>query len=352
MSGIKQLIRPELLSFKPYSSAHLEAEAGSIYLNANELPWNNSESAIKINRYPEREPKILVTQLSQHYKVQPEQIAFLGGSDEGIDLLVRLFCRAYKDAVMICPPTFGMYRICAQLQSASVIEVPLIAATFQLDLAAIERAWSQEVKIIFACSPNNPTGNLLSIEALQSLCTRYAGKSIIVVDEAYLEFSNSESMAQYLEQYDNLVVLRTLSKAYGLAGARFGVMLAQAEIIAWIKAVMMPYPLPIFTTDAVQQMFTSARQQSVEAQGAKILEERERLAKILPTLPGITKVWPSAANFLLIQCVDADKAMRLCQEQGIILRQINDPLLTNCIRVTIGSEAENNLLIKVLSRKD
>ncbi len=350
MTNLEHLIRTDLLQFSPYSSARDEAKKGEVWLNANESPWENEQFApIKINRYPEKQPIKLIEKLVDIMGVESNQLAMLRGSDEAIDLLLRLFCEAGKDAIMICPPTFGMYAVSAKLQGAKIIEVPLVPATnFQLDMNHLLSHWQPNVKLIFLCSPNNPTGNLLNETEILQLCQHFAGKSIIVVDEAYIEFSSAQSQAHCIAQHDNLVVLRTFSKAYGLAGARFGLLLANSYIANWIKAIMPPYPLPAFTVHAVMQTLTRLPQ--LQQQLASVKNERARLAAALQELPFIKKIWPSEANFLLLEAENSHKIMQACMDSGIVLRHMHDKLfLQNCIRITIGTPEENTRLINFLS---
>ncbi len=348
MSSINKLIRQDLVSFKGYSSARDEASGGKIWLNANELPWcHEDDEHLRINRYPDKSPAHLLTRLAEIYEVGSDQIACARGSDEAIDLLMRLFCGAHKDAIMIFPPTFLMYQVYAALQGAAVLEVPL-TPDYQLDIDALHKAWSPKVKLIFVCSPNNPTGNLMSEADILSLCKAYEGKSMIIVDEAYIEFSGSKSMARYINDYENLAVLRTLSKAYGLAGVRFGVLLAQKELVAWIKNITAPYPLPAVTTHAVTVALSPERLALLRPKIEEIKSERERVRAALT--PYVMKIYPSSANFLLVKVTDAVKVMYTAAAEGIILRDMSTkPGLEGCLRISIGSVEENNAVISLLT---
>ncbi|HVV68426.1 MAG TPA: histidinol-phosphate transaminase [Gammaproteobacteria bacterium] len=349
MPNLAHLIRPDLREFTAYSSARDEAKKGEIWLNANESPWENEHFAEqKINRYPEKQPQKLINALAEIYGVKNNQLSVLRGSDEAIDLLMRLFCEAGKDAIITCPPTFGMYAVYAKLQGAKIIDIPLVPeAGFQLDMKNLVNQQHLEVKLIFLCSPNNPTGNLLCEADILQLCEHYAGKAVIVVDEAYIEFSSANSLSHYIDQYENLVILRTLSKAYGLAGARCGLLLGHSFIINWIKAIMAPYPLPAFTIHAVTQ--TLMKLQRLKQQIETIKTERERLATELQRLPFVKKIWPSAANFLLLETENSQKIMQACIDSGIVLRDMHGKLfLQNCIRITVGTPLENARLIEFL----
>jgi histidinol-phosphate aminotransferase len=344
------LIRPDLRHFKPYSSARDEAKNGKIWLNANESPWDYSGAGF--NRYPQKQPAFLLEKISRIYGVQPNQLALLRGSDEAIDLLTRLFCRAEKEAVMICPPTFGMYAVCAGLQGVATIELLLKKENdFHLDTQKILDAWTPAVKLIYICTPNNPTGNSIPEADIITLCDHFRGKSIVVVDEAYIEFSSVPSMATHIDQYDNLAVLRTFSKAYGLAGVRFGAVLAQAELIHWINAILPPYPLPSPTIEVVSNFLTADRLTKIQENIDATKQQREYLINELKKSPLIKKVWPSDANFILIEAFNGEKMMQTCMEQGIVLRSMQGkPGLENCIRMGVGTKEENKTLQEALCR--
>lgn len=352
MSIIPELIREDLSEFKAYSSAYDEAKEALIRLNANESPWqDDADTSQPMNRYPQKQPPVLLDQLSRLYGVMPEQVAMLRGSDEAIDLLIRLFCRAGRDAILICPPTFGYYAVCAQLQGAAVVEVPLdISNGFQLHLDQIFSTWRPEIKIIFLCSPNNPTGNALLESDVLKICEHFAGKSLVVVDEAYIEFSGAQSLSRFLSDYPNLAILRTFSKAYGLAGARFGTLLAQADLIQWINKIMPPYPLPTPTIETVLKALTPQAMALRHIQIQTICQQRDFMKNHLSAIPIIKQIYPSEANFLLAECVDAEKIFIGCAQQGIILRDLSHkPYLSDCIRITIGTERENSRVIEMIN---
>jgi histidinol-phosphate aminotransferase len=352
MSSIQKLIRPELADFEAYNFIRSQAEEEHIWLNANELPWNNhADSSIRINRYPQQKNQSLIEKISKIYQVAAQELVFFPGSDAAIDLLVRLFCRAQQDAILICPPTFGIYRFAAEIQGAQVVEVPLLVAEdFQLDVSGIKQAWTPEVKMIFLCSPNNPTGNILREEDLLELCATYAGKSIVVIDEAYIEFSGMKSMTQQLKHYSNLVILRTFSKAYGLAGARFGVLLAQAALIKRLTAIMLPCLVSNLTLNVVEQALTPEHLRLSLEQIDCIRREREYLTQKFKTLPCIKKVWPSGANFLLLQARNAVEVIEACKAAGVILRAPEThAYLPECVRISIGTPEENAQVLKILT---
>jgi histidinol-phosphate aminotransferase len=245
------LARPDILTLKPYE--HAVWDPAYERLHANENPWRatGDSSLAGLNRYPECPPVELIARLAQVYGVNPTQLTVGRGSDEGIDLLCRAFCRAGVDSVIVCPPTFGFYKVAAKVQGANVIEVPLLKErNFALDRAAVLAAWNPSVKMVFLCSPGNPTGNLLDANDMEALCADLDSKAIVVIDEAYMEFANRKSFVGLLDRYSNLVVLRTLSKAYALAGARIGSIIADADIIDLLNRVLPPYATPTSTVES------------------------------------------------------------------------------------------------------
>lgn len=348
MTTLTNIIRPDLRHFKPYSSARDEAKQGKIWLNANESPWDDLGEGF--NRYPQKQPAFLLEKISAIYGVEPAQLALLRGSDEAIDLVTRLVCRAGQDAVITAPPTFGMYAVCAELQCVEVIQIPLKKENdFQLNIEQLIAAWTPAVKLIHICTPNNPTGNSIPKTDILKLCDHFREKSLVVVDEAYIEFSSQESISKHIAQHDNLAVLRTFSKAYGLAGVRLGAILGQPELIHWINAIVPPYPLPLPTIQVVMKVFQGDYLEKVQAHIATVKQQREYLMDHLKSSPWIKKIWPSDANFILVESTDAEKMMRLCMDNGIVLRNMHGKLgLENCIRIGIGKPEENQVLLEVL----
>src|SRR3990167_865954 len=353
MNNLMSLIRPDLREFSPYSSARDEAIEGSIWLNANESPFDfELHEGVTLNRYPEKQPIKLIQRLASIFNVENDQIAVSRGSDEMIDLLIRLFCSAGKDAILTCSPTYGMYSVYARLQGTQIVNIPLLKGNnFQIDLSSILYNKNNNIKIIFICSPNNPTGNLLKKEDILRLCKEVANKSIVVIDEAYIDYADATSLANHINEYDNLVILRTLSKAYGLAAARFGVLLANKNIIQWILKIIAPYPLPSLITKLVFDALSPQLLLQVQQEIICIKSERTRLFNALKDIPFIKKVWPSEANFFLIETDCSQKVMDACAKQGIILRSQFDKIdLNNAIRITVGLPEENNQLIQVLQQ--
>jgi histidinol-phosphate aminotransferase len=351
---IKQ-IRPDLRKFIGYSSARRECASGKIFLNANESPWNNAlgvKLSLPLNRYPDPQPVQLIEKMSSFYGANADEILVTRGSDEGIDLLMRLFCRAEKDSILICPPTYGMYEISAQLQGIKIVKVPLIKkAGFQLDIQALLKKWNARVKIVFLCSPNNPTGNILDAEKIFTMCEKFANRSFVVVDEAYIEYSAQKSLVKAIKTYKNLVVLRTFSKAFGLSGIRCGALMANANIIEWLRKIIAPYPIPLLTEAMAINAMREKNIRLVKKQIALIRQEREKLVNFFSSRPFVLKIWPSEANFILLEVKNAEKLLERCMSHGIILRNMTKKLgLKNGIRVSIGLPEENDKLIKVLQR--
>lgn len=347
MTDILQLARPEIRSLKPYQHATWAPTLER--LHANEMPWAPGQQAqpLGLNRYPEPQPRELIERLAQLYEVAPENVLAGRGSDEGIDLLVRAFCRAGQDSILISPPTFGMYQVSASIQGAGVVSVPLDQQRgFALDADAVLAAWQENVKLVFVCSPNNPTGNLVPRATIETLCQRLAGRALVVVDEAYIEFAGSDSLSRELPRFDNLVVLRTLSKAYALAGARCGAVLAHADIIELLSRVITPYALPIQTIANVLEFTAATHLQEVQRRIAQILQQRDWLSAQLAGLALIDKVWPSDANFLLVDCTDADAVLQAAIAAGLIIRDPrSQPGLGTCLRISIGTPQQNQRLV-------
>jgi histidinol-phosphate aminotransferase len=347
VNSILRLARPDILSLQPYQHA---AWAPSLErMHANEMPWRavGDPSHAGMNRYPEPQPKRLLEHLAKLYGVATENVLAGRGSDEGIDLIIRAFCRAGQDSVLICPPTFGMYKVSARIQGAGVVEAPLLKNKgFALDDDGVLAAWSPPVKVVFLCSPNNPTGNALDRSAMERICADLVDQAVVVVDEAYIEFARAESIARRLDRFPNLVVLRTLSKAYALAGARCGALLAAPEIVSLLARVITPYALPTQTIEAVLTL-TDAAHATAAAQNIEVvLAERERLSRELARLPLIAHVWLSDANFLLVECVDADRVLRAAASVGLIIRDPRtQPGLASSVRISVGAPEQNDRLL-------
>ena len=350
MNDVLRLARPEIVALAPYSPARWDPSL--VRLHANENPWRGPSDRTRagLNRYPEPQSSELAERLATLYGVSPGQVLVGRGSDEAIDLLVRAFCRAGMDQVLVCPPTFGMYRFAADVQGAGVIEVPLRRQDgFALDAPAILDACSPETRLVFLCSPNNPTGNLLDRRAIQTVLEGLDGRAVVVVDEAYIEFSGADSLVPWLERFPHLAVLRTLSKAYGLAGARCGAALGSPELIGLLRRMIPPYAVSTQTIEAVIDALDPACIETCRGQARKLVAERERVACRLASSPGIGKVWPSDANFLLVESPHAGRLLEAGIGAGLLVRDVRGyPGLSNCLRITVGSPDQNDRLLAAL----
>ncbi len=348
MSWVKQIARADIVALDAYR--HAAWEPGLTRLHANELPWRNEcdDCCAGLNRYPEPQPRELISRLAELYECSPEMLLVSRGSDEAIDLLVRTFCRAYQDAVLICSPTFGMYGMAARIQGAGLLCVPLAAAEgFALDVGAVTAQCTSEVKLVFLCSPNNPTGNLLHRDSILAIADALDKSALVIVDEAYIEFSGRESLTLELQRRPQLVVLRTLSKAYGLAGARLGALIANPEVIALLRQVVAPYAIPQLTLEVVRRLLEPSKLAAVRARVALICAERKRLSRALNELTNVVRVWPSDANFILIEVRDADAALEHARQAQLLVRDAR-PFggLRNTLRITVGAPAENMRLLE------
>jgi histidinol-phosphate aminotransferase len=350
--SIVAIARPEIRALQPYSSARMEASGGAVLLNANESPWPASGAAAGLNRYPDPQPAALVARMAQLYQVEPAQLLVGRGSDEAIDLLVRAFCAAGKDAIAICPPTFGMYAVSARIQDAGVVEVPLTRA-LELDADALLASITPRTKLVFLCSPNNPTGGVVPLGIVTRIAKELTGRALVVVDEAYAEFAGKASAISLLPHCANVAVLRTLSKAYALAGARIGALIAAVDVITLLRRIQAPYPLPIPCVEAALATLTPAAREESAAHVALCVRERETLAKLLGALPNVRTVLPSAANFLCVRFDNAALTYRRLLDRGIVVRDVGAyPGLTNCLRISIGTPQENASLLSVLGARE
>jgi histidinol-phosphate aminotransferase len=350
MSWVQELARPDIVALAPYE--HAAWEPALTRLHANELPWRcqGDATAAGLNRYPEPQPQALVAALAQLYGVAPAAVLVGRGSDEAIDLLTRAFCRAGQDAVMICPPTFGMYSVSARIQGAQVLTVPLAPDSFALDERAVLERCTPAVKLLFLCSPNNPTGNLLDEAAVLRIATRLAGRALVVVDEAYLEFAQRPSLARHLARLPHLAILRTLSKAHALAGARCGALIADPEVVALLRKIIPPYALTQMTLESVLPLLASEGLAATAGRVALIVRERERMTQALAQLPVVTRVWPSDANFLTVALADPESRYQRARQARLLVRDARRyPGLSSCLRVTIGAAEHNERLLEAWS---
>lgn len=352
---IEILARPDIVAMQPYSSARREGPSEGVLLNANEAPWSllqGTEWETRLNRYPDPQPQALVARLAGLYDVPAEQVLVTRGSDEGIDLLTRVFCRSGQDAVLHCPPTFGMYRIAAQTQGAGLVSVPRNAADgFRLDeQGLLDTLWANShVKLVFLTSPNNPTGDVVGQAFLERLLQQVADRAIVVLDEAYTEFCAQPSASTLLDRFDNLVVLRTLSKAWAGAGLRCGVVLARPELIALLRRVIAPYPLASPVIALALRMLQDDMLERQQDMLRQIATNKQALLAVLAERRGLQEVIPGEANFVLVRMEQADALLAFCAQRGVILRGFpSDPLLRGYIRVSVGSSEDIDALAAVL----
>jgi histidinol-phosphate aminotransferase len=343
---LEKLIRPSVLGLSAYSSARSLLTNGRVFLDANEAPDG------RYNRYPEPQPALLVERLSQIYGVSTDQLLIGRGADEAIDTLTRALCEPERDSVLITPPTYGMYEVSAAIQNASVTRTPLMLKdnTWSLDIKVmVNAAKEKSTKIIYVCSPNNPTGSVFAPRDIAQLCQSLSTNSVVVVDEAYGEFAPESSSISLLAKFSNLVVLRTLSKAWALAGLRCGVMLGHPTLIKVLQKVRAPYPLPQPVIDAALAAIDDEGLRKMQKRVATINRERERLSQALSTSPLVETTYPSQTNFILARFYNEPSVMQAFKSEGIILRSRTlEPRLENCIRITVGSPSENNLVISML----
>ncbi|MBK5195107.1 MAG: histidinol-phosphate transaminase [Proteiniphilum sp.] len=329
---LQQLVRPNIWALKPYSSARDEFTGDEgIFLDANENPFG------KKNRYPDPHQRMLKRALSERNHIPVENIFIGNGSDEVIDLVYRIFCEPAQERVILCPPTYGMYEVSANINNVEVIHVPL-TDDFELNIDAI---LSHDARCLFVCSPNNPSGNRL--KKVERLLEEFRG--IVVVDEAYIDFCADGSFREQLPQYPNLIVMQTFSKAWALASARVGMAYAGADIIGLMDRTKPPYNVSAFNQEEALKALSKPEKHQYRLE--LILQERALLEKELAQLPLVHRVYPSDANFLLVEVTDADKLYNHLVHKKVIVRN-RSSVVRNCIRITVGTPAENRILLKEL----
>ena len=357
MSSVLELVRADLRGFTGYKSARADTVQGEIWLNANESAWANPGDPLgSSRRYPEPQPALLRSALAAVYGCDESQLLVGRGSDEAIDLLVRALCNPGRDSVVVTPPVFGMYAVCARLQDAALVEVPLRDGShgFEVDLdglaAAALRARS---KLVFLCSPSNPTGAVVALADIARLAVRLQGTALLVVDEAYGEFSNVKSATTLLAQHANIAVLRTLSKAHALAAARIGVLIADPALIALLRRCQAPYPVPTPCAELALAGLAGPALAETAGRVAIVRSERERLRAALEQFPGVLRVYPSQGNYLLARFRDADAAFNALLAAGVVVRdQRAAPQLGDALRITVGSPEQNDRVIAALSAEE
>ncbi|EGN74417.1 histidinol-phosphate aminotransferase [Idiomarina sp. A28L] len=379
---IQQLLREHLQSFTPYASARRSMSGGNLWLNANESPYGRSYQVATedLNRYPDFQNKKLNQAYANYAGVNANQLISHRGSDESIELLIRSFCEPGRDQILICPPTYGMYAISASINHNETVVVPLQQQNWQLDLDGIQKALDEaagRIKVVFLCNPSNPLGNALREEDILAVIEMCRGRALVVSDEAYIEFAetskfvealaglsaseqekskiakatNNVSMVRYLETYENLVVMRTLSKAFGLAGIRVGFTIGSEALINALLPILAPYPLPDVSVQIASQALQFDNLIATRQNTFETVSERDLLAIELQKLSYVTAVYPSVTNFILIQVQDAQALIQYCVDAGVLLRnQSNQIGLEQVVRITIGSPEENIQLLSLLKK--
>jgi histidinol-phosphate aminotransferase len=342
--SIENLVRPNIRKLEPYRSARDDFDSGML-LDANEnslgAPFQKADG---LHRYPSPYQQKLRGKIAELRGLEPQNVFVGVGSDEAIDLLYRIFCEPRTDNVIITPPTYGMYKVSAGIHDVAVKKVTL-DANFQPKVDEILDTADEHSKMLFLCSPNNPTGNEFKQDRLEALITGFPG--IVVIDEAYIDFSDRNSRAELIDANPNLVVLQTLSKSFGMAGIRMGIALASQTIIRFMLKVKAPYNVNALTSKYALEAFDHL--DTITFHIEKLVEQREMLRKELQKVPGVRKIYPSNANFLLVKFDDAVKTYHELAEKEIIVRyRGNEPLCENCLRITVGTPDENEKLINTL----
>lgn len=348
--SIENLARTNVRELTPYQSARRLGGSGDVWLNANEYPIAPAFqlTAQTFNRYPECQPAQVIERYAAYAGVKKEQVLVSRGADEGIELLIRTFCQPSKDAMLFCPPTYGMYAVSAETCG---VERRMVAAKqdWQLDLPAIADNLDN-VKLVYVCNPNNPTGNLIDPDDLRRLLEMTKGKAIVAVDEAYIEFCPQASLAGWLSDYPHLACLRTLSKAFALAGLRCGFVLGNETLIALLLKVIAPYPLPTPVADIATQALSSEGIVLMRQRVSEIATHRRWLQQALQNYAGVEQVFTSDSNYLLVRFTAARQVFNHLSAQGIIVRnQHQQPGLSGCLRITIGTRDECQRLVDALT---
>ncbi|EHM45325.1 histidinol-phosphate transaminase [Yokenella regensburgei] len=347
--SIEELARENVRNLTPYQSARRLGGKGDVWLNANEFPTAVPFGLTQqtLNRYPECQPKAVIENYAQYAGLKPEQVLVSRGADEGIELLIRAFCEPGKDAILFCPPTYGMYSVSAETFGVEYRTVQALD-DWQLNLPAIAEQLDG-VKVVYVCSPNNPTGQIINPQDLRVLLEMTRGKALVVADEAYIEFCPQATLAGWIADYPHLVVLRTLSKAFALAGLRCGFTLASEQVINLLLKVIAPYPLSTPVADIAAQALTPQGITQMRERVAQILSERQYLVSQLQETACVEQVFDSETNYILVRITASSAVFKSLWDQGIILRDQNkQPSLSGCLRITIGTRAESQRVIDAL----
>jgi histidinol-phosphate aminotransferase len=345
--NISSLVRPNILELKPYSSARSLYTRG-ILMDANENPYNVFGGAVELNRYPDGSNIALRKLIAEQFNLSPECCAAGNGSDELIDLLFRIFCEPGREEVIIPSPTYGMYNVSAEINNVRIKDIPLVNGCRELDVEKIKSSVTKNTKLIFICNPNNPTAGTFRREQMLDVVANC--NAIVVVDEAYADFMNDETLIPKINNYNNLVVVRTLSKAYAMAGARLGYMFAGREIIGLIQKTKPPYNINALTTSAA--IIALGEKEKAKKYISEIISQREWLLQELKAVKDIYEIFPSQANFILFRIRNGDAVFAYLVEKGIIIRsRTNVPGLYDCLRVSVGTPEHNRLFINLLNKK-
>ncbi|MGK7392284.1 MAG: histidinol-phosphate transaminase [Candidatus Cyclobacteriaceae bacterium M2_1C_046] len=338
---IKNLVRKNIIGLEPYEAARHLMSGPATFLDANENPYDSD-----YNRYPDPWQRQLKEKISEIKNVPAKQIFIGNGSDEAIDLLMRIFCNPGKDNIIITPPTYGMYQVSAAVNDVELLKAPL-KDDFSLDIKTVLNKVNSQTKLIFLCSPNNPTGNVLNYDAIEEILNAFEG--IVIIDEAYIDFASAPSWLERLNEFKNLVVLQTLSKAYGMAGLRVGLAFGSEEILNLLNKVKPPYNISILNQKAALQAL--ANEQQVKNQLEEIIDERERLNDVFEIFSFAEKIYPSDANFILIAVTDPNGLFSFLKDEGVIVRNRSNVIkCEGCLRVTVGTPEENDMLINKLKQ--
>ena len=344
------LSNPHIEALEPYMSARRIGGKGEVWLNANELPFPRQPMSLDVSgyhRYPDEGPDLVQAAYAVYAGLQPDQVLALRGADEAIDLLLRAYCQSGTDGIIISSPTYGMYQVCANIQNAAVIDVPL-TEDYQLDVPAI---LAQEgIKLVFICNPNNPTGNSFNREDILTILRFFEGRALVVIDEAYIEFCPLESLVSEMANFENLVVVRTMSKAFGLAGVHVGYLLANETVMAIMRKVSAPYPLADPCAQIALQSLNENATQLMNEQVNQISQIRDSFCEALVDIPDVTNVVPSVTNFVLVFFTDNEATWEALIEAGVVARRIPHSRLAEAIRFTIGTTEEMAMVIQILKR--
>ncbi|HJN48867.1 MAG: histidinol-phosphate transaminase [Pseudomonadales bacterium] len=349
MNIARKLCCNHLLEIEPYQSARRLGGSGEVWLNANELPYSYGEYRIdssSYQRYPQVPSESLFSAYADYSSFSSDQLLCVRGADEGIELLIRAFCTPGSDSIAITPPTYGMYQVSANIHGVGIIEIPRTPA-FDLDVEAVKAV--DGAKLVFICSPNNPTGNVSSQHELRDMLERFKDSALVVVDEAYIEFCPEHSLLPLVKEYPNLVIIRTLSKAFGLAAVRCGFVLAAEDVIELLAKIIAPYPVPLPVEQIAMQALSAEGQVRMRQRVEEINRIRNSLLERLAEMHGIVKVTTSFGNFVLVEFNDEPRAVELLAAEGVVVRTpYTQGLIHNSQRISIGTAEQMDRVVSAL----